>query len=459
MGITYPNIPAEDAVFREQFINNQYVADNGVVLTDAPVVNNGMTLNGTSQYATPADEYKYSFGDGATDSPFSIEFFGIMTDATSFIIASKGVNNVDAEWLFYVAGTDKAFVQCHDESVADCRIGRAYNTALTSYEGQMIHLVATYDGSSTEAGLKIYLNGSRVDDVSGGNSQGGYVAMEKQGHDVWFGRYSGSYADGQFRGVSIYDKELTEGEVLDKYTQLTFKEVKPESAEIWLPLRTHYDDGANEVTPNLGHVATDQCFWGTGAGVDEPTLLPNNGIELDGTNDHLEIQQSAQFNDVFEKDSPHSFSFLFRTTKTAVSVLFSKSDPAATYKGVAVNFSASGLIEYRAYENGTVTGLRAHTDTAWNDGMWHSATVAYDGSETEAGISFYVDREKQAQTNDGLSGFTGSIVNTSGMWIGEASYGGLNFGGGLKFPTVFPYEVTETQAKWLHDLMFRNFNL
>jgi len=436
MSLKYAQIPAEDVIFREGFINNQYVADNGLTLTDV-VMNNGGVFDGADSKADTGKDY-IGTGDVSIEMLYYVNGYGE---------ANTG----------YLVSNDQFVIVTNDTNdtlnVTSNFFGNSANAATDSIKaGNTYHIVVTRPATGDTT---IYINGV----VSGTPASSGTPVAGSTNMIIGNRSNQSRTADGTYQNFTVYNRVLTAEEVSDKYTQRTFKEPTPEQSEVWLPLRTYYNDGSNEITPSLGHVQTDECFWGTGAGVEGPTLLDNNGVSLDGANDHLEIGQSTEFNNVFEKDSPHSFSFLFRTTNTGVSVAFSKSDPAATYKGVAVNFSATGKIEYRAYENGTLTGLRAHTDTAWNDGQWHSATITYSGSEAEAGISFYVDGAKQAQTNDGLSGFTGSIVNTADMWIGEASYGGLNFDGSLKFPIVFPFELTLTQAKWLHDYMFRNFNL
>jgi len=450
MGLQYPKINAEGLVFRENFTNPQYVTDNGGVpsVGDFSTADKGLTFANNLVVDYSDTRLNQVFKTGVFSFRIGSIMSNVGTDGGAMIGWYADANN---RWyLDFPRAGNSAW-----RTIANVNGGGALVASGTALSNGYHELVITCDGTTWAAyldGVLTTWTGTGIQDLSGmvGDSAGLFIG----------GTASGTASgDGVVRFVEMYDRVLTGAEALDKFTGDTFKEPTPKNSEIWLPLRTHYNDGSNEITSNLGHVRSDQCYWGTGAGAEEPTLLENNGIELDGTDDHLEIGQSTEFNAVFEKDHAHSFSFLFRTTNTAVSVMFSKSDPAATYKGVAVNFSASGLIEYRAYENGTLTGIRAHTDTVWNDGQWHSATITYDGSETEAGIGFYVDGGKQAQTNDGLSGFTGSIVNTADMWIGEASYGGLNFDGGLKFPIVFPYEVTETQAKWLHDYMFRQINL
>jgi len=159
-------------------------------------------LDGAADYISIDDVDVLSFGDGSNDSPFSIEALIKMDDATSFEIISKGVYNTDAEWHFLVENNDYLYFYIFDESVADCYRGRQCSLpVLTSYEGKWIHVAVTYNGNGACSGVKLYLNGLRVDnlDVTGG----AYVAMENLTHDVWIGRYNTNYADGQIAFVRI----------------------------------------------------------------------------------------------------------------------------------------------------------------------------------------------------------------------------------------------------------------
>ena len=56
------------------------------------------SFDGSNDYISIADANNLSFGDGSTDSAFTISAWVKMDDATGFAIASKGVYNTDGEW-------------------------------------------------------------------------------------------------------------------------------------------------------------------------------------------------------------------------------------------------------------------------------------------------------------------------------------------------------------------------
>lgn len=144
-------------------------------------------------------------------TPFSASIWLNPHGTTSLPIVNKGVYNTDGEWRFYLSAADKIIANFFDESVANCYIGRKYNTALTSYQNTWIHLVMTYDGGTASSGVKIYLNGVRIDDTDDEN--GTFVAVEDLTHAVWIGYDGTNYADGLIDNVMFFSTELDQAEV------------------------------------------------------------------------------------------------------------------------------------------------------------------------------------------------------------------------------------------------------
>ena len=118
------------------------------------------------------------------------------------------------EYSFLVMSNDKLIFQLNSQLGSNL-ISRYYNTTITSYEGQWIHLVGTYDGSSSASGIKIYLNGTRVDDTD--FTIGTYVAMSNGTAPIQIGRRLTNYMNGKVSNISIFNNELTSTEVLKLY--------------------------------------------------------------------------------------------------------------------------------------------------------------------------------------------------------------------------------------------------
>ena len=189
----------------------------GYYLTDTDSISSGIRLKG-AEYISVQDSESLSFGNGTSDSPFSLEAWVKMNDASGFMILTKGAYNVNAEYNFYTNGSDKLHFIIYDESVSATYQGRLYDTALTSFEGQWIHCVATYDGrggTSAKDGINLYLNGSAVDNAN--LSGGSYVSMENLGADLIIGKDGSTFAKGSIDEAKVYSKELSATEVLKNY--------------------------------------------------------------------------------------------------------------------------------------------------------------------------------------------------------------------------------------------------
>ena len=181
-------------------------------------------FDGTNDYISIPDTDDLSFGDGTNDSPFSISAWVNMADASDFQVITKGVYNTDGEWRFYTYSDGTIALALYDENVASCYVGRRYITALG--QNIWIHIVATYSGlgfGGTPYGIKLYVNGVEKTCVNWHSNPDSYVAMENLDHDVWIGRYSAYYANGQISRLKVFNRELSSGEVEYLYSSSKFQ--------------------------------------------------------------------------------------------------------------------------------------------------------------------------------------------------------------------------------------------
>ena len=210
-------------------------------------------LDGIDDYVEVADADNLSFGNTTFDSPFSISAWINMTDATKFRIVNKR-DSSKSEYHFTTGGSDTLSFNIFDFSTGGF-ISRKYNTALTSYEGQWIHVSATYDGSSSASGMKLYLNGTRVDDTT--STGGTYVAMENTNAPFNIGKQITEFANGLIDEVAIFDVELSASDVTSIYNS-------------GIP---------NDISSISGLVS----WWRCGDGDTAPTLTDNGSGGNDGT--------------------------------------------------------------------------------------------------------------------------------------------------------------------------------
>jgi MSHA biogenesis protein MshQ len=174
-------------------------------------VNNiySMSFDGTNDFIDLGDSDDFSFGNSSTDSPFSISAWVNMTDATSFVTIAKDATS-NREYVIRTLTDDKLYFYLLD-NVNGGYIGRISSGTVTSYQG-------TYNGNSSSSGIKIYLNGSAVDNA---DYQGGsYTAMSNTTTSLNIGRQEsgvGTFANGKIDEVAIFNTALTEQEVQSIY--------------------------------------------------------------------------------------------------------------------------------------------------------------------------------------------------------------------------------------------------
>ena len=136
-----------------------------------------------------------------------------MDDATRFRMLTKYVSSGGyREWCLETTGADLLHVNLYDAATGG-RIGRQYSAAMTAYQGIWVHVAATYTGSETSAGIRLYLNGVRVDNTD--DNSGSYSGMPDIGVPLNIGGYESlaDYADGAIDEVRIYGRTLSASEI------------------------------------------------------------------------------------------------------------------------------------------------------------------------------------------------------------------------------------------------------
>ena len=189
-----------------------------------------LDFDGVDDYVTFGDSNDFSFGNGTSDTPFSISAWINMNDATKFRILSKSASGTNIEWLFGVGGSDKLGIFLYDSAGAN-QIKRE-SAAITSDEGSWINVAATYNGSGSNTDLNLYING--IDENDSVGKTGTYVAMHNGTAPLNMGRFvsdsgSATYSDGNIDEISLWGKELSSGEVSAIYNSGTPTDLSGES--------------------------------------------------------------------------------------------------------------------------------------------------------------------------------------------------------------------------------------
>lgn len=170
-----------------------------------------VAFNGTDEEGDVPDADRYSFGDGANDSPFSVIALvdPDVNDATMSLVAKENAASAE-EWGFELNASGHAVARLTDES-ASATLTATYATPVGTSE---VLLGLSYNGSKANAGLRIYVDGTNRSIIRGGS--GTYVAMENTAALTHIGaRYTTKqqFFDGSIALVAITASELSPDEM------------------------------------------------------------------------------------------------------------------------------------------------------------------------------------------------------------------------------------------------------
>ncbi len=191
--------------------------------TDAEgTANTAFDLDDT-YYVTVTDHGDFSFGDGSTDSPFSLMAWVYFTPSTATGEIISKIAGGENEWALYVrniANGSLIYFLLQDDSSG----AQIYATTIDALSEGWHFIVATYSGvrdknavvgeSAKKIGMYIYIDFVPIDAIIGSNSSN-YVAMENLNSDVFIGAagVGGNLWDGKIDNVAVFSKELSPVEV------------------------------------------------------------------------------------------------------------------------------------------------------------------------------------------------------------------------------------------------------
>jgi len=170
----------------------------------------------SSHYLNFGDHNDFSFGNGTSDVPVSMEAWFKLESlgATRTIIAKYPASSGNDEWHWAVDATGKMYLALFDTAGGtNFLIIRSASNVITV--GKWYYVAWTYNGSG-EGGVTLYLNG--VEDPQTETLYGTYNAMGNKTSVMQVGRYAATgYWDGIIDRIRIHRRELSAGEIAARY--------------------------------------------------------------------------------------------------------------------------------------------------------------------------------------------------------------------------------------------------
>ena len=173
-----------------------------------------MYFNGSSSVVTVADDDKFSFTDGTDDLPFTVSALIKSDDLSSEvpIITKYGSGR---EFNFYVQDSDLALYLWDGTNSVHTRT----TSTITGYNGQWIHVAATYSGtsggvfSSAANGIKLFING--VSQTITATNNASYTGIANTSEVLRLGARLGIFGNLHLRDAKIFNRELTADEIAE----------------------------------------------------------------------------------------------------------------------------------------------------------------------------------------------------------------------------------------------------
>ena len=360
-------------------------------------------FDGTNDYVSIPDNDSLSFGNGSTDSPFSISTwikFDLVPSTGGYWILNKRDGSTNEEYQL---------------TIYDGKIGFSLFTTAANYIGRRIvdvpeagrwyQLTVTYDGSKSVSGIKMYLNGelgTMIDNVGGtytGMSNGTQpVVIGKTG---WASTY---YLLGMIDSTQIYSRVLPATEILSNY----------QAGNIEFQYR----------------VSTDNSTWS------DWTSFNDGALMFDGTDDNVILGGESVFD--FERTSTFSIESWIKTSYTGgVQNILSKMDNVAPFSGYDLHIRPTGYIAFMIINTWSTNTLMVTTSgTVCNDGNWHHIVVTYAGTSAPSGVHIYVDGVDQSLTTN-YNSLSASTLNNISLNIGSRNNAAYFFKGIIDSTRVY----------------------
>ena len=322
-------------------------------------------------------------------------------------------------WLLRAIATGEIQAYIINDNAANNKI-QTQVTSTSFKDGAWHHIVMTYDGSSTAAGLKVYVDGVIPAFT---NPYDALTATVVTTDPLYIGARKSlaneTYWDGNLDEAAIYNKALSAAEVTEIYNQGTTNDLSLLSSAANLvgwwrmgdgdtyPTLTDHGSGAHNGTMTnmlAADIQTDAPFsrfmtlnhtnWRFKANLIQP--YSRKCLVYTGASS-LYVSLGNVLG--FERTDTRSISFWAKWSSATSMQFVAKTDAATTYRGFQVNTNNTGHVEFYLFNDfGGTNFLGIQTNSAFNNGVWHHICVTYDGSSTVAGSKIYVDGAVQVVT-------------------------------------------------------------
>ncbi len=413
-------------------------------------------FDGTNDYISIADDAAFAFGTSLFTISMWVNFDSVNTAGTgpAFITQNTG-GGTTPKWIFLYPGAtsgapvgDRTRTAFHVNNTGQGSGCWASSAAWTPTVGRWYHIAVVRLSSTL---YQFYRDG--VPDGSDTCS----LSVPDVASTIRIAQSEDNfYLDGRIDETRVYNRALSADEIANLYESKTRFATTPDTVRNGLTGHWTFDgrDIASGTIRDRMRTAT-----GTVSGIASSTFYTpgtlGQALRFDGSNDYLTMGNA------FDQTGASAFSiavwFRATTTDNVTRTFVSKASMSPPYAGYTFGLnqvldSSPGKVGF-VLSDGVPTIMRRQTVTStYNDGRWHQATVVYDGSKTIAGVTIYVDGERQATTDADSASFAGSLTSTTHFQIGSRETTNQLFNGMLDDVRFYNRALSATEAKRLYAM-------
>ena len=330
----------------------------GVTFTTGKV-GNALTFNGSNNYVNLGND-KFSFAGNFTISAW----VNLNTVSWNKAIMSNlsYVSNISNGWLLLMRNNKLYFEFYKNNGTYDYL---ATNTNLTT--STWYHIIVVRVASQS---TKIYINGV-LDTSNSSTYNPTYTSTIPIPASIGAWKYDATnvaqFTNGKIDALNVWDKALTDNEVLSLYNEGTGAEY---------PFSSQTLPSLNDATPNANNGTRPATTLSGGVpGPSFTTGKIGKAFNFDGVNDFIEL------GDVMDLGlSSWSYSMWFNVSNTNNNMLFSKTILASNYGRIWAGTNASKV--YFAFQiDSPNSNIVVETTTNINTNTWYHVTFVFDRND------------------------------------------------------------------------------
>ena len=392
------------------------------------------TPGGTSRYSVLLDEVneRIHIGDVTELSfertdPFSVScwFKTVGTAAGARGLVTKRTTSGDFRgWGIFMSGNDTLNFQVRSSGSSQISL----STTVTYEDGMWHHALFTYDGSSSAAGAKVYMDGVEQSvEVSADNLT---TTVDNTAPAQIGANNSAFHFNGYMDEVAVWNKALTAAEA-----KAVFNEGRVHSVQAAADVMPDLSGNMNVGTPTN---MEDADFTTDVAGGN----WTQHSMTLDGVNEYVSIADDAVID--FDRTDPFSLSIWFKSSEaTNSTMLLSKLDNGDNFRGYELTPNSSGQIGFQVVNTSSTDNMVIRTTGSFNDGAWHHVVATWDGDVAGGvlGANIYVDGVLEAVSTT-FDNLTGPTTNSVSLLIGARNPSSFSMDGLIDEAAIYDKELS-----------------